>query len=126
MDLAGEVLEEAVELGDVAVGDGEERGGVGVRRRRPDVEPFTWITATSVVGSLPTSVAESVSPLLVSTEREDAPATTCALVTMSPLSSITKPVPCAWPDGCAGPNGLPPCEPDSVDVISTIPPTLWW
>ena len=32
VDLAREVLEEAVELVEVAVGDGEERGGVGVRR----------------------------------------------------------------------------------------------
>ena len=32
MHLAGEVLEEAVELVDVAVGDGQERGGIGLLR----------------------------------------------------------------------------------------------
>ena len=55
----------------------------------------TSITARSVDGSVPTSVAATSSPSAKRTLRELAPSTTCAFVTMCPSSSRTKPEPVA-------------------------------
>src|SRR6266576_4543377 len=77
--------------------------------------PETLITAMSVDGSVPTSVAFSTVPSWKRTLIDVAPATTCWFVTMSPLVSITKPEPSAWlPD----PR---PDEPDDVTLMSTTP-----
>ena len=57
---------------------------------------LTWITATSVDASAPTSVAFAVVPSSILTLIEVAPSTTWSLVTMSPFVSIMKPVPWAW------------------------------
>src|SRR4028118_814562 len=66
----------------------------------------TWMTATSVEGSSPTSSAGLLTPLANLTEISSAPSTTCWLVTMCPPSSSTNPE--------------PPPGPVSWDVTSTL------
>ena len=77
----------------------------------------TSITARSVEGSTPTTVASDVLPFAKRTWIEEAFSTTCAFVTTWPLVSYTKPEPCAWD---APPPGPPCAAPEpSVTVIST-------
>jgi hypothetical protein len=63
---------------------------------RIEAGAFTLITATSVDGSDPTSVALYVAPFQNRTEIEFWPSTTCSLVMMWPAVSYTKPEPWAW------------------------------
>jgi hypothetical protein len=65
-----------------------------------------------------------VLPSWVWTVIEDAPETTWALVAISPLLSISKPVPCASWVCCVGPNGVM-LWPVAVSrtLISTTPET---
>src|SRR6476469_934595 len=65
----------------------------------------TWITARSVVASEPTSFASAVVPSANVSLIDVAFSTTWWFVTMSPLESITKPVPCAERAGAAASRG---------------------
>ena len=66
VDLAGEVLEEAVELLDVAVGDGQERGRVA------------WKSTNSSGSMTANRSASRPAPTNVSAEEADSPASTRA------------------------------------------------
>src|SRR3954469_2179004 len=57
------------------------------------VAPVIWMTARSLLGSAPTSLAACRSPFLSVTTNLVAPLVTCALVTTSPSASYTIPDP---------------------------------